>query len=145
MLLLVGGDEGFVDRHVVIGHAQVGEALFEAFADAGAVDGVDFAGGFDGAGHVVDDEAGEAVLDDFGDRAAAECDDRGAAGHGFDHDEAKAWRGVAWLRAVCGRAVALAWVRRSRSMKPGLSDRIRAASTAGHGHAVNENISIEKR
>ena len=45
--------------------------MFEAFADAGAVDGVDFAGGLDGAFHVVDDEAGDAVFDDFGDGAAA--------------------------------------------------------------------------
>src|SRR6185437_11897523 len=81
-----------VKRHVVFRHPSRGESLLEASTDhfdrktTKSVDRVDR------ASLVLDNIACEAVLDDFRDRSVAPCNDRRAAGHRFDHDQAKRFR-----------------------------------------------------
>lgn len=48
----------------------------------------------DGAGFILDDEAGQALIYDLGNGAAIVRDDRGAACHRFNHDEAERLRPV---------------------------------------------------
>lgn len=78
-----------VEAQVIGGHASGREAPFEGRPHPGPVQ-------FRRLGHrlhrrffIVHHEAADALVDDFGNGAAAEGDHRGAASHGFDHDQAE--------------------------------------------------------
>ena len=89
-----GVRQAAIDGKIILRHAARGEALLETAADFFARQMAEPVDGADGAVDVLDDEAGEAVVDDFRHRAAIERDDRRAAGHGLDHDQAERLRPV---------------------------------------------------
>ena len=78
--------------NVVFGHAFSREALLKPRAHAGAINLIEFRNSLYGFGFTLNDEAGCAILDHLRNRAGCKCDDRRAAGHGFDHHQAKRLR-----------------------------------------------------
>jgi hypothetical protein len=82
-------EDGVVEALVVVGHAVHGEPLdgmAPALVAVEAVDGVDGSGEVFGGGGEV---ASGVVIDKLGGGTTGRGDDRGAAGEGFDHDQAE--------------------------------------------------------
>src|SRR6266404_6846137 len=92
----------FIVTKAFLGHPLRGKALLEMRAYLAPVE---FAEPPDGAGGFcfpIHDKAGYTVIDDFRHRARAERDNRRAARHGFDHDQAERLRPVDRKQQSCG-------------------------------------------
>ena len=78
-----------VEAQVIAGHASGREAPFEGLPHPGPIQFRSLGYRFHRRIGVVHHEPANAFVDHLGDGAAAEGDHRGAASHGFDHDQAE--------------------------------------------------------
>src|SRR5947207_13838752 len=91
---LCGVHQAAIGGEIVERHPARGESRLELFADCISAQAGKAIDRGDRADFVLHDKAGKPVIDDLRDRATDVGNDRGAARHRFDHDEAERLRPV---------------------------------------------------